>query len=264
MHPPKPKPSTQVVTQGTKVPTEGSPGVVNPSQALLLPRSLRPHCVRLETPKREGDRLVPWAHTCQLERWHHLLDPAEGCGWRRRRCSPSEVLSLPPPAQSPAPGRPAPSPVVTLLSLLRCSDEWPLSVSPLCPWTSCLPGLCIPWLESPLMGQAEEQRTSSPGRQAPSYKTPKGPQQQQNTAQKPPCKSPRLPEHKGTSSFQRARDWELATCTHFIFLFFNFLHRLLFQFFMQFFKGYTPLKVITKYWLYSLCHTVHPCSLSYT
>lgn len=95
MHPPKPKPSTQVVTQGTKVPTEGRPGVVSPSQALLLPRGLRPHCVHLETPKREGGRLVPWAHTCQLERWHHLLDPAEGRG-RRRRCSPYEVLSLPP------------------------------------------------------------------------------------------------------------------------------------------------------------------------
>ena len=36
------------------------------------------------------------------------------------------------------------------------------------------------------------------------------------------------------------------------------------QFFNTIFKGYTPFTVITKYWLYSPCCTMHPCSLSYT
>ena len=30
------------------------------------------------------------------------------------------------------------------------------------------------------------------------------------------------------------------------------------------FKGYTPFIVIIKYWLYSLCCTIYPCSLFYT
>ena len=30
------------------------------------------------------------------------------------------------------------------------------------------------------------------------------------------------------------------------------------------FKGYTPFTVITKYWLYSPCCIIYPCSLSCT
>ena len=34
--------------------------------------------------------------------------------------------------------------------------------------------------------------------------------------------------------------------------------------FYTIFKGYTAFSVITKYWLYSSCRTMRPCSLSYT
>ena len=45
------------------------------------------------------------------------------------------------------------------------------------------------------------------------------------------------------------------------------LFKIIFNLILKFytiFKGYFPFIVTTKYWLYSLCCTIHPCSLSYT
>ena len=52
-------------------------------------------------------------------------------------------------------------------------------------------------------------------------------------------------------------------CLNILLLFFCLFNPWLRGFLNTVFKGFTPFTVFAKYWLYSLCCTIHVCSLSY-
>lgn len=114
---------------------EGSPGVANPFQAHSYLGTLGTPC---PPGGDEGGSSSALCSHLPTRKWHHLLNLAEGLGRRRRKHSPSGVVSLPLPAQLPALGRLSPPPSVLCPHIYGMSD---LCVPP--PLTPGIPGVIV-------------------------------------------------------------------------------------------------------------------------